>query len=1288
VKLPKPDATDFEEICAALFREEWSARDCQIVGRSGQGQRGVDILATVAGEEWGVQCKCYHATRFTIATVLNDVAKADAAKHAIARLLFATTAPRDFETTVRVRALSKQRESSGQFSVAVLFWEDIEVLLTKHVRVASRFFPAHPQSALSQISDGVNELRSLQSNTRLTTDTLRETVHAAIRELLPTQVVARPAVGPQSDSTTEALTERSGDAIRQSTLLDVVRDEIVALRTVVARRRLLEMGPPEQLATEFLRFRWHSNLAAIELFENNFVEAERGYEIAYRLRPNDTKAIGGRIRSLLLSGKRDEARERCATALEAHRTHEGLWSLRIAIDQLDEQRLRDLNPPPNISSSFEVRYALGGAADSRGDYALACKYFSESRCDGTLTLEVRRALLTTCISWIMAIGAGVDPSVLTREQRDFLDLALTPRDETLQALSNIEAKPIAMELANNAFVALKLLGDGVIADRFAGQFGNRFPDAPALLAAELEDCVASGGWSLARKKYLDRLPTMPAICRLVVAEVAAHEGDTDWFDACERLPTVGGLDETGTALFAMLAIVARWKDGDREVVIRDMQSLTARQPNLATAAAALSQMLNSTGRREDARLALEQARSSVNSATTVRSRLALADAFFDIGDYAAARDLFHSLVATPQNDRATRRWLACLIRTGNLTMANATLGELPAADRSSPAILQLEIELAIATSDLPLLVDLLQRQLYNRPNDATTMLYYASTLLALDRMEELTRLLDSDPPLTACTPRQAFEFAKLQIQAASAPLGLKRLYLLWRNHPADVDVAQYYLSQRITCNAICPAFGSSSEDFAVRVEYQEISSWVAVDSLSNKEGVPWPESTPGGGAFANELRRATIGEFVQRPGLFPQRLRVLEKIPLEQFVVDKARDLVAKGASAHPILQVINVGSGKIGDFVRDLTAQARQTKNALRFAFQRYSRSGLLPPLPIMSLAEAIGKDEYDVLRDWPIRETPLFVAYGSAEAQAQGLKRMAESFGLVIDLLTLFELHRLRRLDALVARDRQLLVPFHALSRLRAIKAHKSIFQKDSESLSAIASVLSFVTSQCTAVPVLGVSDETQGNLQLRNALDTVSMAALDLARERGLPLLTIDLHLAWVVRQTCATMTVDIQSALRDALRRGALPHRDYAACIANLASNNRRFVSFNANDLLVLATDEPQAASEEVLNLLLSTADPSIETAGALNIGCEFLTLAASAGVAARVVGHYAFTLRGALVATKRLISHRSIELSIIERLEAVYGAGGILLSPPDRVALSPLLVRKVGRRFLRSSIPRK
>lgn len=143
MQIPPPKSWDeFEDIVVSALKLRWNAPGLQRYGRNGQAQQGVDIFgADEMARAAGVQCKLMVNGDFDSGALAKAVAAAEAFVPPLSTFLVATTGPRDAALQQAARKMSKVRVEKGQFSVGVIFWDDIVAELLANEAIARVHFP-------------------------------------------------------------------------------------------------------------------------------------------------------------------------------------------------------------------------------------------------------------------------------------------------------------------------------------------------------------------------------------------------------------------------------------------------------------------------------------------------------------------------------------------------------------------------------------------------------------------------------------------------------------------------------------------------------------------------------------------------------------------------------------------------------------------------------------------------------------------------------------------------------------------------------------------------------------------------------------------------------------------------------------------------------------------------------------------------------------------------------------------------------------------------------------------
>lgn len=142
MRIPPPENWDeFEKISLSSLKIKWGSPNLQRNGRQGQSQAGVDIFGEDdLGRFVGVQCK-NNKSEIKIATVIEEITKAEQFDPPLSCFYIATTLPNDAPLQREIRLLSVDRVKKNSFPVGIFFWEDIYQELIKNPQEFSVHYP-------------------------------------------------------------------------------------------------------------------------------------------------------------------------------------------------------------------------------------------------------------------------------------------------------------------------------------------------------------------------------------------------------------------------------------------------------------------------------------------------------------------------------------------------------------------------------------------------------------------------------------------------------------------------------------------------------------------------------------------------------------------------------------------------------------------------------------------------------------------------------------------------------------------------------------------------------------------------------------------------------------------------------------------------------------------------------------------------------------------------------------------------------------------------------------------
>jgi hypothetical protein len=156
----------FEELCADTFAALWSDPGLVRHGRSGQRQKGVDIISRPGGRWTGLQCKkkaVWPVKTLTKAEIDSEVKEALTFTPKLEDFWILTTAPDDVHLQAHVNQLNEKHEAAKEFTVHLLGWREILTHATLYPRVVAKHFGIQVAqerepllAAWSAINDGLD----------------------------------------------------------------------------------------------------------------------------------------------------------------------------------------------------------------------------------------------------------------------------------------------------------------------------------------------------------------------------------------------------------------------------------------------------------------------------------------------------------------------------------------------------------------------------------------------------------------------------------------------------------------------------------------------------------------------------------------------------------------------------------------------------------------------------------------------------------------------------------------------------------------------------------------------------------------------------------------------------------------------------------------------------------------------------------------------------------------------------------------------------------------------------
>lgn len=1261
--LPKPASEDqFEAMCRALYAEIWADPTCMRVGRRGQFQGGVDILGMEKGEPVGAQCKFYDRTKFTYATVLDDVAKVEQSGIPLRRLYFATTAAPDATLVHKVHELNVRRTADRLFTISIHAWDQLCAYIQSHPKVGQDYIPEFPGGMLFEIRDTSREALDILRN-------------------LSKGVMAKPDILPLANGAETDPRVAAG--------LDVVREALLGGRTDDARAALERLGSPNTFPDAFSKFRWHTNKAAIELHDGATELAVENYLAAYRLAPRNEKAHVNRCHALLLKKDASGALQAAEDALLSFPANPTLWSiLVIARDALGTNDAMD-GIPKSVADSDDVRFARARIARNRGNYESAIDILEAMLADDDPSGQVKRTYLADALEWATKDTALALQGHISARQRSALMAAVELFEPIEACVARSQSRAVAEELASNIATALVMLGKDGRAQIIIKIGLDLHPASEMLIRLRLMYLIEHGSKEEVLNLLQASSESISNSALAVAAEFAATRGEVEWCLSLIEAAAVRDPCDRNLRDLKLLAYQARFANGETSLVIDELECYVASNEHHLMARLLLAQVLKRSGKAVDARRVMEELvpylrGSDVGSADIVNA----ADLLFGLGSFEHAGELYDRVIRHPADDAITVKFLICLIETGQRKKVRDTLEQMDSVSRASGEVRRIEANLAAQSGNWRDVRRLLEEELAERPGSVKVATGYATALHHLGLQVELANFLLTDPSFDNSDLDEEFEFAKLQARAGLPLLGANRMLRVFAANPTSVKAASLYLTQVMLSRLPGDAFQlpTVSDPCAVRL-HGERGDWVVAIGTRSEIGC-WPEVIPSRIPVAASLLGRQVGQSVsvERDGL-SQPYEIVEiQTPLA-FVAGKASDLLAAANTREGPLWSSNILENDGSMNVDVLISQARARREHVERVFEVFGKSRY----PLAVLANLLGSDLVSLYLDWPSSLLPLFVGVESPNGNVHSACSIVSGGGRsVLDLAVVIELTRLSLFEsaagvmpraAIPSSNRELLreiLDMHQLHKPTATIAEREgrlhIADLAADAYDArtrlLQQALQNIDRYLEVLPVVGPSEAPAELRAVCFELGRATADVLMLCLEQESILVCDDGGLSSIAGEFGISSRTNLQGILKALLQSGEITPLMYAEFLLSKIQRGHEFIAMSPEDLIELAVGSPRNKVEAALG---SLSAPEIDSGYAASVVCEFLRLAARR-LAAAEVGPIAQAALRALTA-ERQDQAKELEALISQVLIKHYGRNGRRLKPCERRAFGVLLARR-------------
>lgn len=359
IQIPKPsDEQAFERCNLVLWRCVLNDPGAELYGRRGQRQYGVDIVGRrngMADRIVGIQCKLKGAERrLTESEVREEVRKALTFEPALSEYFIVTTAPDDAKLQSLALQLSQEESKYREkgLQISVLGWDSLQRRINRHVEAQRAFDPSH-----TAMGD-----RILEAIGRAPIDTATQVIDSLEPELkdLGKKIEALQTIDPLA----AAAAVHSEQEQQINDYVPLISSD--PSKAVDLFKRL--EGRLEKNTSGRIRFRVAANIAACHQQLGDLGLAANGFVEAWKLAPEEPKAIANKAYGLLLMEDWSALRTFAEEQLAVHEDNAVLAACYLSGLGVDESVTDPLALiPPSVRDSVEVAEAYIRWVMKRGE---------------------------------------------------------------------------------------------------------------------------------------------------------------------------------------------------------------------------------------------------------------------------------------------------------------------------------------------------------------------------------------------------------------------------------------------------------------------------------------------------------------------------------------------------------------------------------------------------------------------------------------------------------------------------------------------------------------------------------------------------------------------------------------------------------------------------------------------------------------------------------------------------------------------------------------------------------
>lgn len=763
---PPKSPQEFEDFCHIVYKAVLDDPTATKNGRSGQKQNGVDVFATYKTQRYGVQCKQKTFGRLTKKIIDDEVNAADAGPVRLDRLIIATTVANDVKLVAYAAELTDRRREEGKFEVHLAFWDMLETLVRGKPELQYLFAP--------QMAGGAfwNQDRKLDG------------LSSQIAQRFDEQSAQLQVITDQTASYANASASRSIPDARTNSLNKIVDTQLDAVKQLLmsgkfedALKSLSTLGANADAFDEHQRARWYTQRAHCYWHQSELNLAANDFETAWKLTPDEDKAVSNHAMGQLLIGNVDEATKIITEAKMRFPASTGVYSVWVQVVDRQGQRIqhpRDV--PPEMRSDPDVMTVLGWMAAHHGAHAEAARLAKLALDAGSSGYQQTSLRLLALVNQAAEDGVlaslNLIPDDLKAQIEDAIssflpyDVTIWQRQDQATTAQTVACLGYALLMTGRASEAPELLREGIKRCPKDGQVARVYLETLRKTGAGVDKALEFG------RGCIDILD---AQARMMVAEMAAMRAD---FDTLERIREAFGEDDDKVLRDELLAFMwmatancGRGKELESDLTleaVRSMKSVAARVVALNVAFAIEAPWTEQ---------AIEEMAAAIDARSSVGEVLMVAQACLAVKMYDKTIELLQGRLPAKGFSDPHKVLFEALIKSGARKKALQMLQAFPSTAMDDSEVRALAVDLANAANDWKQLLRLPDLQLRAHPDRAEAWAFRAAVLFRQKSMSNLRGLLAREIPLNlkGSIAAQA-QLARFDIELGNRKRGFTRLY--------------------------------------------------------------------------------------------------------------------------------------------------------------------------------------------------------------------------------------------------------------------------------------------------------------------------------------------------------------------------------------------------------------------------------------------------------------------------------------------------------------------------------